>query len=940
MTSSKSHGRRVILLTGFLVVAGFVSFCWLCARSPKITFLSSSGPGEWILYPKPPDGLVYSMPELSTEFHRSFNLNQAPEKATLAIRALKRSVITINGLSVNHTPGPQANWKQPVEFEISKQLRAGSNDLSITVFNSNGPPALWLTLDAGNVKLNTDQDWETSLAGAVWRKARLASQPVEIIPGNGLYGGENALNSLLQHLPLLLFFAALSTLFVMTGSWWLKRYQARRELSGSIHSFRFAVAAIVIMAALWAALFHNNLPLLPNLMGFDVEAHQDYINYIKTHRALPLATDGWEMCQAPLYYIISAIIVAPLKSAVIGDAAIRLLRILGLVLGIAQFSLVLLSLRILFPKQLGKQLFGFLLAACLPEHLYISQYVSNESMAAVWVTAAIYFCLRLFNENRDSWQLSAATGLCLGAALLTKVTAVLAVPFIGGAIFGWLLVKRSKELGVWMRTLGVVMLTCFAVCGWHYLRVWKHFGTPVVNDWDEVSGFAWWTDEGFHTAAYFIRFGECLAHPFYSGFHGFADGIYSTLWGDSLYGGMPAVRARPPWNYGLMAAGCLLALMPTVIILTGLAACVRRFLRHPEPVWFLLLGLPFTTLAALAYMNLKLPFYCNVKAFYGLMALLPICAFGAVGWDILVQRARILRLILCVAMGVWALNTYASFWINNGAASTHATRGMSLAGENDRRDDAIKELSEALRLDPHNREAKVSLAVELLGHDSADKSIQLLDQDLVEHPDDANGHLQLASILAGQGQLEPAIQHAERAIVLAPDFATPYHHLCAWFTHLGRNQQALIAGREGLRLKPMDPELHYLVASALASFTNHLEAIQHFRLACSMRPGWAEAHDQMGSSLAALGRWQEAASQFDKACQLKGQKAIFHDHLAMAYAQSGLFAEATASANKAIELGRTAGDASLVARNQELLDFCRGKSAEHTAEHAALPAHP
>ena len=61
-------------------------------------------------------------------------------------------------------------------------------------------------LEAGSVKLNTDQDWDASLVGAVWRKARLASQLVEINPGNELYGGENALSSLLQHVPSLLFF--------------------------------------------------------------------------------------------------------------------------------------------------------------------------------------------------------------------------------------------------------------------------------------------------------------------------------------------------------------------------------------------------------------------------------------------------------------------------------------------------------------------------------------------------------------------------------------------------------------------------------------------------------------------------------------------------------------------------------------------------------------
>jgi len=86
-----------------------------------------------------------------------------------------------------------------------------------------------------------------------------------------------------------------------------------------------------------------------------------------------------------------------------------------------------------------------------------------------------------------------------------------------------------------------------------------------------------------------------------------------------------------------MAAGFLLALVPTATILVGAIVSVVRFLRRPEPVSFLLLGVPCLTFAALVYMNLKLPFYCNVKAFYCLTALLPVCALGAVGAEAIHQ---------------------------------------------------------------------------------------------------------------------------------------------------------------------------------------------------------------------------------------------------------------------------------------------------------------
>ena len=57
---------------------------------------------------------------------------------------------------------------------------------------------------------------------------------------------------------------------------------------------------------LWVALFCNNANLLPQTVGFDRDAHADYIVYLQKHRALPLPNEGWEMFQPPLYYGISA----------------------------------------------------------------------------------------------------------------------------------------------------------------------------------------------------------------------------------------------------------------------------------------------------------------------------------------------------------------------------------------------------------------------------------------------------------------------------------------------------------------------------------------------------------------------------------------------------------------------------------------------------------
>ena len=61
------------------------------------------------------------------------------------------------------------------------------------------------------------------------------------------------------------------------------------------------------LAAFWILLFANNLGGLPALVGYDVWHHLAYIRYVAEHHSLPLAGQGWEMFQPPLYYVLSAV---------------------------------------------------------------------------------------------------------------------------------------------------------------------------------------------------------------------------------------------------------------------------------------------------------------------------------------------------------------------------------------------------------------------------------------------------------------------------------------------------------------------------------------------------------------------------------------------------------------------------------------------------------
>ena len=215
-------------------------------------------------------------------------------------------------------------------------------------------------------------------------------------------------------------------------------------------------------------------------------------------------------------------------------------------------------------------------------------------LAAALATATLYLCLRLLKNETPRASQFAWLGLALGATMLTKATSVLLLPIVIAAIAGKLAYTRAP-IAISLRNLGLLLAICFAVCGWHYAHIWLRFGTPLVGNWDVISGFPWWQDPGYRTAADYLRFGRSLLTPLFSGFAGFGDGIYSTLWGDGLCGGAASVNVA--WNQQLMAAGYLWALVPTALILVGAGVAIARFIRKPSSELFLLLG--FCTVIAL-----------------------------------------------------------------------------------------------------------------------------------------------------------------------------------------------------------------------------------------------------------------------------------------------------------------------------------------------------
>jgi tetratricopeptide (TPR) repeat protein len=712
---------------------------------------------------------------------------------------------------------------------------------------------------------------------------------------------------------------------------------------------------LLVLTGLWLLLFWNNGPLLPFHRGFDSKEHLNYINYVQQHGSLPLPTEGWEMYQPPLYYVIAAASLSVCHLSVDDPNSVFVLRWLGALLGIAQFILIFFSLRLLFPKRAA--LIGLLLAAFLPMHLYMAHYVTNEMLAATLVTATLYLCLRLLKSATPRTPQYALLGLALGAAMLSKATAVLLLPVVIAAIAAKLAHGRTP-IAISLRNLALLLAICFAVGGWHYARIWLRFGNPLLGNWDVISGFTWWQDPGYHTAADYLRFGRSLMHPLFSSFAGFADGIYSTLWGDGLCGGTASLSIA--WNPRPMLAAYLWAAIPMALILAGAVVAMIQFIRKPSSELFVLLGFCALIVLGLIFMTLKVPSYAQAKAFYGLSALTPLCFFGALGWETITQRSGHVRFVVGILILLWAMNNFAAYWIVPSVAQhLYAAKALATGDQIER---AVVEATKAVEADPSNATARSSLALgwSELGRDEeaskeAERAIEL-------DPDDSNAHLALALSIR-QSNLERANAEARRAIELGPENSSAYRFLMNCLLEEHGYTKATDLGREWLAVSPYEAIAHSALSLATAQIGDLVSSARHLGYVMTLRPGDEQAHAQLRQILLSLARepdglqrlreiaakapdsprmldelaWllatypdsksrdgTEAVRLAERACDLTERRVpALLDTLAAAYAETGDFPRAISVAEEALNRAQGSGDNDAVKLTESILASLR-----------------
>ena len=626
-----------------VVVVALVGACWLAWQmwvDPEVPFLSTFPPAEWVNEATELTSDGHSAGEREVVFRKAFWLTAVPTRASLRVRVYRAGDVRLNGRETGIVVGRDENWKRVRELEVTALLRPGENEIVVRTRSNSGPAAAWLVLEGMDLLIVSDASWSASATGETARPVRLATTPMSAWAG-ARQPSNAALDAGRTSLPWLASFALVAILVLFAS-------RNLRELRG-----RWLVAASAFAIGLLA--WHNRG--LDWGLGFDASGHFDYVRFILSKHRLPLASDGWSMYHPPLYYAASAAVVA------LFDWNILALRSLNAVAVVVQCAAILGSLRILFPAEPRRILVGFVLATFVPMGLYMAQFVTNEVWTAALSSAALWLSLRIITRDDRSVAAHLALGTLLGAALLTKFSALLVSGIVLAVLCGRLLARDERSPRAWLTSVGAVVLALVVVSGWHYARVAWNFGSPIVGNWEASTGFHWWQDPGYHTIWDYLRFGDSLTHPIFSAWNGCPDALYSTLWGDGMFSGWAFdQRPPPPWRYELMFPGYWLALVPSAGLVIGLGAALSRLVREPQAEWLLLLGVAAATAFAFVSLSLRLPFYGQCKAFYGLSALVPFAALGGLGLDLVATRLGRLRSALWILVGIWALCSYATYW--------------------------------------------------------------------------------------------------------------------------------------------------------------------------------------------------------------------------------------------------------------------------------------
>jgi 4-amino-4-deoxy-L-arabinose transferase-like glycosyltransferase len=253
--------------------------------------------------------------------------------------------------------------------------------------------------------------------------------------------------------------------------------------------------------------------------------HFPMVQYLQTHGLqLPSQEEGsvglWQQegNQPPLYYILSAILIAPIDTSDIdkvmrvnphadigiirpdgnlnrlvhhpqnegflgsGSAlASYILRFFSLFLGAATVFVSYYTAKLIFPEKPSLAIGAAGINAFIPMYLYISASVSNDNLSTLLANLLLSLLIRLLlRDEKPSWKSYVLIGLITGMGLLSKLNIGLLIPVVAFVLLVISLRKHDWRPVVFGGLISGKLTILIA--GWWYWRNWQLFSDPTGLD--------------------------------------------------------------------------------------------------------------------------------------------------------------------------------------------------------------------------------------------------------------------------------------------------------------------------------------------------------------------------------------------------------------------------------------------------------------------------
>ncbi len=422
------------------------------------------------------------------------------------------------------------------------------------------------------------------------------------------------------------------------------------------------VAAVALVVGV--AMRINNAVQYEMLWGFDALYNWHYIERLTQSWQLPAPDAGWSTAHPPLFYYIGGAI-ARLLADWDRDSKVIVLRLAVSGAGLIIVALSVALVRKSDPQNPRRALLAGGLILFLPVHIYMSAMLTEEIVAAMWISLALAIAgARLASPQPEfTARHAVAVGIVAGAAFLTKLTGVLVIGSVALAFFvdAW----RRDAIRESLFPIAVLVSVAGVLGGWYYVRNLIEYGYLYPHGL-ETHKIMFTMPPGRAAFVDYLRFPlvtftdpQVLNPGLLRSIWG---STYLTMWFDGHRVFLPTDTPRVSHVGTLITT---LALVPMCAYATGLLRGIRRVLRGERGLDVLLLSMVGISLAGYVLFTWKNPWFVTRKAGFLLGLSVPFAYYTSEVLDDWTQRGAWTRRAVWSVLAVLSVAIAITFFYSD-----------------------------------------------------------------------------------------------------------------------------------------------------------------------------------------------------------------------------------------------------------------------------------